>query len=88
MEIATPSIFDTVNECVQKGINHIIVVPYFLAQGRHIQDDIPNLVQQAVEQFHGVTFEICKPLADHPKVIDVLYERANETSQMLVNDKY
>lgn len=40
----------------------MVVAPYFLSKGRHIQDDIPALVAAAQEQFPGITCSIAEPI--------------------------
>jgi sirohydrochlorin ferrochelatase len=40
----------------------VVVAPYFLSKGRHIQDDIPALVAAAQEQFPNITCSIAEPI--------------------------
>lgn len=62
MEIAAPSILDAVDKCVQRGATHVVIAPYFLSKGRHIQKDIPLLVQQAREVHPGMRIEVADPI--------------------------
>lgn len=48
--------------CVEAGASRVVVAPYFLSRGRHIQDDIPALVAAAREQYPGVTCSIADPI--------------------------
>ena len=41
LELAPPSIPDALESLVQAGAREILVVPWFLAAGRHVQEDIP-----------------------------------------------
>lgn len=43
----------------------MVVAPYFLSRGRHIQEDIPALVAEAQQQFPGVTCQIAEPIGEH-----------------------
>ena len=45
LEIAEPSIPDALAACVADGAREIAVFPYFLAAGRHVATDIPELVE-------------------------------------------
>lgn len=47
MEIAEPSIYDGIKSLCDEGINTIICHPYFLSPGRHVQEDIPQLIEEA-----------------------------------------
>lgn len=40
----------------------MVVAPYFLSKGRHIQDDIPALVAAAQEQFPGISCSVAEPI--------------------------
>eukprot|EP01033_Poteriospumella_lacustris_P010875 gene10875-7734_t len=51
MEMAEPSIAQAYGKCVSRGAEHVVVHPFFLSQGRHVQDDIPQLVQEAAHLF-------------------------------------
>jgi sirohydrochlorin ferrochelatase len=48
--------------CVAAGATHVVVAPYFLSRGRHIQDDIPALVADARAQHPGVQFSVAAPI--------------------------
>jgi sirohydrochlorin ferrochelatase len=41
LEIAEPNIHDGIARCVELGADSIVVVPYFLAAGKHVSRDIP-----------------------------------------------
>ena len=47
MEIAKPSIPDGMQELIDRGVDEIICHPYFLSPGRHVQKDIPEIIEQA-----------------------------------------
>lgn len=47
MEIAPPSIKDQMEAFYQEGITKIVCHPYFLSPGRHVLEDIPELIQEA-----------------------------------------
>ena len=44
LEIAQPDIPSGLAACVAAGASEIVVLPYFLAAGRHINEDIPREV--------------------------------------------
>lgn len=49
MEIATPSIPDGLRSLLEAGVDEIVCHPYFLSPGRHVVEDIPEIVQSAIE---------------------------------------
>ena len=76
MELAEPTISQAFDACVAEGAKEIIVHPYFLALGRHSTQDIPNIVKDAAKKYPHVSYHITEPLGIHPKIIDVILERA------------
>jgi hypothetical protein len=52
MEIATPSIKDGIASLLDAGVDEIICHPYFLSPGRHVQEDIPQLIQEAQQSLN------------------------------------
>ena len=62
MEIASPSIKEAVAQCAMQGYKQIIIAPYFLSQGRHIQQDIPALVAEAQAEHPDLACIIAEPI--------------------------
>ena len=75
MDLALPDIAQGVLACVRAGATEIIVHPYFLGPGIHIQRDIPRAVESAVAQHPGLRVVISEPLGVHDKLVDVVLER-------------
>lgn len=74
LELASPSIPEALDACVDDGSREIIVLPYFLSAGTHVSHDIPRALSAAREK--------------HPNI--VITERAHIgagafMSQMLLN---
>lgn len=72
MEMAVPSIADAYKRCVEQGAKHIICHPFFLAPGRHVQEDIPLLMKEASIQHPHVTYTITEPLGVQNGVIELI----------------
>ncbi len=47
LEMAEPNIHQGIERCVELGADAIVVVPYFLAAGRHVTRDIPAEIECA-----------------------------------------
>ena len=49
MEIAKPSIRDGIQDLIQQeGVDKVVCHPYFLSPGRHVAEDIPQLIEEAI----------------------------------------
>ena len=50
MEIAPPSIKDGIQTFVEEeGVEKIVCHPYFLSPGRHVVEDIPQVIEEAID---------------------------------------
>lgn len=58
LEIASPSIPEGIKQCIDEGSSSVTVLPYFLAAGRHVAEDIPSIVDAARKEFPEVSFSI------------------------------
>lgn len=76
MEIAEPSIAAAVHDVVQRGATHIHVLPYFLGAGRHISQDIPQLVAEAVSKHQGLSYDIGAALGPDKSLAELLLQRS------------
>ena len=63
---------------IQKGVKEIVLAPWFLTKGAHIQSDIPRIIARVQERFPGVQIVMAPPLGPDPKIVDVLLERVQE----------
>ena len=70
---------DGIDACVADGADEIVVHPFFLGPGRHTTDDIPRLIREAVSRHPRVRARVSDPLGAHPKLVDVILERIEES---------
>lgn len=49
-------------KCVSRGAQRVIIAPYFLSRGRHIQEDIPALVAEARALYPDITLTVAEPI--------------------------
>lgn len=76
LEIAPPDLGSGIDACVETGAEEIVVLPYFLAPGRHSLHDIPAQARASAARHPGVEICVAEPLGPHEKLVDVLLERA------------
>ena len=74
LEIEHPSIPEGIDICVQKGALEVIVLLNFLNSGRHVNDDIPQIVFDAQHKFPHVRLSITQPIGQHSKIIDLFVD--------------
>ncbi len=69
LEFATPSLEESILSSIDKGVSEIVILPYFLASGNHVTQDIPEVVK--------------KIQVLHPQVKIILKEHLGSSSGMV-----
>ncbi len=67
-----------IDRSVQQGAQCIMVCPYFLSAGTHVLNDLPVELDNAARRHPDVRLELAEPLGVHPKLAEVVCERARE----------
>jgi len=73
-----PDLAEAVAAVAAKGARRIIVVPYFLTLGIHLQRDLPHIVEELSCIHKDVVIRVTPPLDGHPALGEILKERARE----------
>jgi len=76
LELAEPSIPDGIEKCIQQGATSVQVLPYFLARGTHVADDIPEQVSIKQNEYPDLKIEVSRYLGTSDALVDVLLELA------------
>lgn len=68
-----------IDRLVEQGADKIVVAPWFLTNGLHIQQDIPEELAVATER-HGdkVKISFARHLGPDSRIVDVLVDRIGE----------
>lgn len=77
LELATPSIPDAIESCIAAGATSVVVVPYFLAAGRHVADDIPRIVESVARQHSHVPIRISEHIGMSDAMIPLILASAS-----------
>lgn len=78
LELGTPDLAGATALLIARGAKRIVVIPYFLTLGTHMQRDLPRLAQDASRAHGGIEMQITAPLDGHPALIQALLDRASE----------
>jgi sirohydrochlorin cobaltochelatase len=70
-----PNIPDQIAELASRGVTRILLMPYFLFQGKHVNIDIPEILAECREWFPDVTLEMLPTLENDPAVEAIVVER-------------
>ncbi|WP_400246701.1 sirohydrochlorin chelatase [Niallia sp. JL1B1071] len=78
LELASPSISETMEKVIRAGAKDILVVPVLLFAAAHFKRDIPEELEAVKERFPKVRFYVSKPFDLHPKMLDLVLKRIDE----------
>lgn len=79
LELADTLIPDGIKKCVDDGAKTIIVLPYFLNSGRHVIEDIPEIVNATTQKYPGIDIKIAPHLGASELMMELLISAANST---------
>ena len=68
LELASPSIPEGIKNCVAQKADSIIVLLNFLNSGKHVNEDIPRIINEAKAQHPSVQIHISDPIGQHPSI--------------------
>jgi sirohydrochlorin ferrochelatase len=80
LELAEPTIEEGGARCVQLGAKRVIMLPYFLSAGVHVQQDLTAIRGKLAERFPAVDFRLAEPLGPHPLLLEIVAERARQAT--------
>ena len=76
LEIAEPDLPRAVERLVKRGASRIVVLPYFLAPGKHAECDLPRIIEELRGIHKEVRIEAAANLDGHPALVGILLDRA------------
>src|SRR5690348_3921504 len=72
---ASPNLPQAVSNLIGRGATRIVVLPYFLTLGIHLQRDLPKIVEEICRAHPQISFEVTAPLDGHPALVGIVLDR-------------
>ena len=79
LAFCSPTPVEAIAELVADGIDQLHVVPLFVARGGHVEDDIPQLIEQARADWPTLHVRLLPAIGELPEV-QIAVARALEAS--------
>jgi sirohydrochlorin ferrochelatase len=76
LELGKPDLNGAAAALAGRGVREVVVIPYFLTLGTHLERDLPKLVARAAAAHPGVDLRMTPPLDGHPALVQILLDRA------------
>jgi sirohydrochlorin ferrochelatase len=78
LELALPDIPTGGDRCVLRGATRVLMVPYFLSAGVHLERDLAQARDHLGRRHPGVEFRLGPPLGPHPLLDQLVAERIRD----------
>lgn len=75
LDIAHPDLPEAIERLAARGARRVIVVPYFLMPGLHLERDLPRIVKEIQSTHQDLTVQVTEPLDGHPALLEILLDR-------------
>ena len=76
LELGQPDLTGAVARLAAQGIRRIVVIPYFLTLGLHLERDLPAIIAEAANAHPEVEISATPPLDGHQALVQILIDRA------------
>ncbi len=78
MEFSEKTIEKGLDALVAKGVKEIVAVPYFLFDGIHIHEDIPEELEKYTSAHKDLTIKLGETLGADPRLADIMADRVSK----------
>lgn len=76
LEFMDPTLLACTEELVAKGVDRIVIVPMFIAQGGHLKRDLPKMIAELRVGHPRTEFLLASAVGESERVIDAMAETA------------
>lgn len=77
LELADTLIPDGIEHCARAGATEIVVVPYFLNSGKHVTQDIPDVITAIKVQYPTIRIDLTQHIGAAPIMADLIVQMAS-----------
>jgi sirohydrochlorin ferrochelatase len=75
LELGRPDMEEAADLLVARGVHRLIIVPYFLTPGMHLERDLPVLVERISKKNRNIQVLVTESLDGHPGLVQILADR-------------
>lgn len=72
LELMLPALTDVISRLAADGHRRIIVAPLFMAQGGHLRNDLPKLLDALRAQHPAVTLDVLPAIGDVEDILQAI----------------
>ncbi len=72
LQFSEPFLPQVIDELARDGVEEMVIFPFFISAGAHVNMDIPEAVEAAQKAHPGIQFKITRHLGIIPSVEDLI----------------
>lgn len=81
LQFCQPDLKEAVAKMAEQGVTKIVIMPFFLYKGIHIQEDVPGELAELTQKYQGkVELVFARHLGPDPRIADIVVDRIREVS--------
>jgi sirohydrochlorin ferrochelatase len=80
LELGVPDLQGAVRSLVEKGVREVVIVPYFLTPGLHMERDLTRLEDELRLKFNDLRIRSTASLDGHPGLVEAMLDRVRSAS--------
>jgi len=74
LELMSPSLEEAAARLAGEGVNVAVIVPLFLAQGKHLKRELPEIVEKIRKRHAKTEFRVTPALGEAPEIVAAITE--------------
>ena len=74
MELAKPEIPETIDSVIKAGATELVILPYFLAAGAHVVQDIPEILEESLADKPDIKFRVLPHIGGAKGMIQLIQQ--------------
>ena len=75
LELGSPSLEEAADLLIARGVERIVIIPYFLTPGLHLERDLPALIDRISNKNKSIQVLVTASLDGHPGLVQILADR-------------
>ena len=83
LQISKPGLGEVVEELRTEGFEKIMVIPFLIAVGQHVKEDIPDELKALREKYPGLELYLGAPLGADQRLAEIVSDRVRELERSL-----
>ena len=78
LECNDPDITTAIHDAFIAGVESLVIVPYFLHTGKHVKEDIPELIEHGRTEYPEMNIHLTHSVGDSDRLVNVLLDRIED----------